>query len=85
MDTGIPTPPVGTEFQVQISREGHTWLPMKPHGPIHGMAQGGDHWFADYQEAWVAANMLRNNLTWSAVRLVHRDAAGTITREQDIL
>lgn len=77
-------PSPSDEFQVQISRVGNVWLPMKPEGPIHGMAQGGDHWYADFHEAWVAATHLRNNLTWSAVRIVHRDPSGTITQEQDV-
>lgn len=78
-------PNPGDEFQVQISRIADVWLPMKPDGPIHGMAQGGDHWFTDYYEARVAATHLRNGLTWSAVRIVHRSPDGTITREQDVL
>lgn len=70
-------------FQVQITRDGHTWIPQQP--GEHGLTRGGDHWFTDFEKAWVAANLLRNNLTWSEVRIVHRDEDGNITREQTIL
>ena len=69
----------GAAFQVQSSRDGETWINRQPHPDgIAAMVHGGDHWFNDHHTAWVAANELRNALTWSEVRLVVRDRRGNI-------
>lgn len=73
-------------FQVQSTRDGATWIPRQPAPHGNGsMVHGGDHWFTDHHEAWVAANQLRNALTWSAVRIVARDGEGNIVGAQDVL
>lgn len=76
----------GDRFQVQTSRDGVTWQPRQPApDSVGSLVLGGDHWFTDHHEAWVAANALRNALTWSEVRIVHCGPDGTTTREQDVL
>lgn len=49
------------------------------------MVHGGDHWFTDHHSAWVAANQLRNALTWSEVRIVAKDSAGEVVGTQTVL
>ncbi|MGI5169864.1 hypothetical protein ACQEU3_46660 [Spirillospora sp. CA-253888] len=73
-----------TAFQVQTSKDGDTWVPRQPGEPHESLSPGGDHWFTDRHQAWVAAINLRNNLMWSDVRLVGRDAAGRHVGEQNI-
>jgi hypothetical protein len=73
-------------FQVQSSRDGKTWIPRQPApGDYGSMVHGGDHWFTDHHQAWVAANSLRNALTWSEVRIVAKDHEGNIIGSQDVL
>lgn len=70
----------GAAFQVQSSRDGETWTNRQPppDGTGYALVPGGDHWFSDHHDAWVAANQLRNALTWSEVRIVVRDRRGNI-------
>ncbi|MFF5261439.1 hypothetical protein ACFY4C_21050 [Actinomadura viridis] len=73
-------------FQVQSSRDGHTWVPRQPSpNGIDTMVHGGDHWYTDHHEAWVAANGLRNALTWSEVRIVAKNKAGEVIGAQSIM
>ena len=72
----------GAAFQVQTTRDGATWDPRQPHPKgIDTLVVGGDHWFTDHHSAWVAANNLRNVLTWQAVRIVVRDRQGNTVGE----
>lgn len=74
------------QFQVQSSRDGENWIPRQPApGDVGSMVHGGDHWFTDHHSAWVAANQLRNALTWSEVRIVAKDSAGEIVGTQTVL
>jgi hypothetical protein len=69
----------GAAFQVQSSRDGETWINRQPPPDgVGALVHGGDHWYSSHHEAWVAANHLRNTLTWSAVRIVVRDRRGNI-------
>ncbi|OLT12946.1 hypothetical protein BJF79_03335 [Actinomadura sp. CNU-125] len=73
-------------FQVQSSRDGSTWIPRQPAPDgIGTMRHGGDYWFTDHHQAWVAANTLRNALTWSEVRVIAKGHNGDIVGEQVIL
>lgn len=75
-----------TEWQVQKSRHGLVWVAMEPAGdhPTDSMVPG-DHWFAEREPAFIAAQHLRNAYTWSEVRIVRRDDGGQIVDEGTVL
>jgi len=69
----------GAAFQVQSSRDGKTWINRQPPPDgVGALVHGADHWYDRHHDAWVAANYLRNTLTWSQVRIVVRDRRGNI-------
>jgi hypothetical protein len=78
----------GFTYQVQISRDGTTWTPMRPHtegNATYGGMTYGEHWYDNHHKAWVAANRLRSNLMWADVQLVHKNVDGAVVKEEPIL
>ncbi len=74
------------EWQVQKTRDGHNWVPMKPRSDQPELSMDpGEHWFPEHRDALIAAQHLRNALTWSEVRIAERDDSGEIVRIEEVL